>query len=485
MTTKPTILASVLGLAFATAAFERDALACGGCFHPPPAPQETPSTITDHRMLLSISTDQSTLYDQIKFSGTPSSFAWVLPIAGTVDVGLSADVVFGAFDGVTQTTIVSPPKNCPAAPTNCASAQFNGGGSSGGGGAIDPTAPPGSSDTGGVTVVKQQVVGPYETVQLASTDPAALSKWLASHGYAVPPDVQPTIDQYVSQSFNFLAMKLVPGAGVQDMRPVRVTTKGASATLPLRMVSAGTGANVGITLWVLAEGRYEPQNFPSFHVDTNDIAWDWTQEKSNYTDLRQAKSTDGRSWEIESSITITQPQIQSVVYGGFSPSGPGGGPGGGPPPPAAADYAPVTNPDGTVAQTPDQVRDADIATMFHGIGATRTRVTRIRGDIAHDKLKDADLFLIAGADQTELSNVRNLTKELNQPECPVYDGCNQVGTAPRDEAIARSQQNGSSHESFSCQTGPGGGEPTWIALGGALLALLIAKAARSRRNENG
>src|SRR6202043_3296116 len=56
---------------------ERDASACGGCFHPPTQSQ---SDITDERMLLSVSTLQTTLYDQIRYSGTPSSFAWVLPI---------------------------------------------------------------------------------------------------------------------------------------------------------------------------------------------------------------------------------------------------------------------------------------------------------------------------------------------------------------------------------------------------------------------
>ncbi|HEY8080222.1 MAG TPA: DUF2330 domain-containing protein, partial [Labilithrix sp.] len=428
MKTKTTF-ALVLGIA-ATAGLttlERNAAACGGCFHPP---EETPTVITDHRMLLSVSQDQSTLWDQIKYSGSPTSFAWVLPIAGTVDVGLSADIVFGALDTATQTQILSPPQNCPQPPADCTNRNSAFGGSSSGGGSA--SAPPPEAADAGVTVLKEQVVGPYETVQLSSTDPKALSTWLSSHGYSVPPDVQPTIDQYVAQSFDFLALKLVPGAGVQDMRPVRVTTNGASVTLPLRMVSAGTGATVGITLWVVAEGRYEPQNFPFFHIETNDLLWDWNQERSNYTDLRAAKSTDGKTWEIESSITVAQSDLQSPIYQGYAPgsSGPGAETA------AQQDYAPVTNPDGSVAQTAVQVRDADFATIFHGIG-TQGRVTRMRSDVAHDRLKDADLVLVASADQSELSNIRQLTKEANQPMCPVYDGCDVVGQAPRDEAAAR------------------------------------------------
>src|SRR5579859_3634861 len=45
---------------------ERDASACGGCFVPP---AENDSDITDERMLLSVSPQQSTLYDQIRYAG--------------------------------------------------------------------------------------------------------------------------------------------------------------------------------------------------------------------------------------------------------------------------------------------------------------------------------------------------------------------------------------------------------------------------------
>src|SRR5689334_12692461 len=54
-----------------TYAIEREASACGGCFTPP----ENPTVVTDHRMILTIAKEQSTLYDQIKYSGNPAAFA--------------------------------------------------------------------------------------------------------------------------------------------------------------------------------------------------------------------------------------------------------------------------------------------------------------------------------------------------------------------------------------------------------------------------
>src|SRR5580704_18881542 len=96
---------------------ERDAAACGGCFTPPPPPTQVASDVTDERMLLAVSTTQSTLYDQLEYTGNPASFAWVLPIRGTVDVGLSADVLFDSIDTLTATQIPAPPQNCAPSPS--------------------------------------------------------------------------------------------------------------------------------------------------------------------------------------------------------------------------------------------------------------------------------------------------------------------------------------------------------------------------------
>jgi hypothetical protein len=97
-------------LAAWAAAGERDASACGGCLQPP---VEVESVITDEKMIFSLSKDQATLFDEIHYSGSPSSFAWVLPIHGTVTVGLSADILFATIDQLTATQVTQPTPNCP------------------------------------------------------------------------------------------------------------------------------------------------------------------------------------------------------------------------------------------------------------------------------------------------------------------------------------------------------------------------------------
>lgn len=431
------VLGGLLGGLGLVVVGETDASACGGCFAPP----ESDSVVTDHRMILSVSSQQTTLYDQIRYTGSPSSFAWVLPISGTATVGLSADVVFATLDGLTQSQVIQPPLNCPAPPEDCLSknapnASFGAGGA--------------EAQDAGVSVTKTEVVGPYETVQLHSTDGQALNDWLTSHGYAIPADVAPIITAYVNAHFDFLAMKLAPGKSVQSMRPVRISTAGAAPVLPLRMVTAGTGAVVGITLWVVAEGRYEPQNFPSFHIADSDLVWDWATSSSNFTQLRADKEAalGGKGWEVESSTEQLATQFTSYVKnGGYF----GGRFGGGGVPQAADDYDPITDVNGVVTKTADQVRDEDMAALFAGIATPEVRFTRIRSDLAHAALAN-DLALQASQDQTVLTNVRNVTKESGQPNCPVYDGCSQVGTAPRDQAAAMTAMNGRFGSGGGCST---------------------------------
>ncbi len=420
--------ALVLGISAAACAFayggEREARACGGCFQPP---SQTATDITDERMLLSVSQKQSTLYDQIRYSGNPKSFAWVLPIKGTVDVGLSADVLFDSVAVLTDTTIPAPTVTCAPPPSNCTFPQAgSANGSAGGGG-------------GGVDVTKAENVGPYATVQLHATDSTALETWLSDNGFTIPADQKPIIAQYVSEGFDFLAMKLLPNQGVSSMRPVRVTSPGASLSLPLRMAAIGTGATVGITIWVVSDGRYEPQNFPFYHIDDKDLVWDFATSSSNYTTLRAQHAADSQNkgWEMEASLNLNQALITNVINSGgryYGNGGGGGGVAGGQPSDPNVDYLPITTsvPDGGAdsgtMETAEQVRQDDIKTLFAGMAGPNVRITRMRSDIAHAAMT-TDFVLRASADQSELPNIRVVTNTLNAT-CPVYDGCQVVGSTP-------------------------------------------------------
>ena len=386
------------------------------------------------RIILSISPQQTTLWDEIDFTGSPSSFAWVLPIQGTATIGLSADILFASLDSLTATEVLQPALSCPPVPS-C----DDEGPTAGASGTAE-----GSGSSGSVTVLSAAQVGPYETVQLQSSSPSALSDWLTTHGYSIPAASSAVIAAYVGDGFNFLAMKLAPGEGITTMRPVRVTTQGASAVLPLRMVAVGTGATTGITLWVVGDGRYEPENFPFFTISDSQLVWDWTTSSSNYDTLRlsQENSLGGKGWQIESSLELAQSSVTNLVTGQQF---------GGPEQPATGEYLPggaaVTNGgtdagstdagvgDGGAADGSDAAiagadlaRQQDLSTLFAGIAGPNARFTRIRSDIAHTALT-ADLMLEASTNQSELSNLYTPASQTGTPPpCPQYPACTSPGS---------------------------------------------------------
>jgi MYXO-CTERM domain-containing protein len=354
---------------------------------------------------------QTTLYDMIKYSGSPSSFAWVLPIHGTVTVGLSSDTVFAALDQLTAPTFVPPvlppcpvPSNCPGCDFLAAGAA---GSSSGGSSGSSSGGPP------PVTVLGMATVGPYDTVQLQSTDPAALNNWLTTNGYNVPTDVQPIIAAYVTEGFNFLAMRLSPGQGIQAMRPVSVTTQGAGSTLPLRMVAAGTGSTVGVTLWVISQARMEPAHSPSFTIAASDLVWDWNTGMSNYTTLVQQKETAmaNAAWQVESSMDIAPYTVEDLVLGtgGFGSSSSGGAN------PTTEGY--TGSDGGDAAVTAQQERSDDLQTLFPPSGGSSVRITRLRADLSRAALA-SDLALKPATDPSVLSSQYTVTKSVNAPVCP-------------------------------------------------------------------
>lgn len=247
-------------------------------------------------MVMSISTTQSVLWDQIQYAGEPEEFAWVLPVQPGARVEASTSAFFEVLEALTAVGVQPPFVDCGGgsgcdASRGDASFGVNLAAEDDSAGGFDQPIDP-------VQVVHQGTVGPYETVTLSTEQPGALNDWLESHGYNVDDSAQPIIDQYVADGFDFIALRLQPGKGVQQMTPVRVVMSGAVTSLPLRMVGIGTGAQTPIVLYVIAEGRYRTQNFEQVTVSTELLSYDFKTEESNYTELRDRalSANDGASF---------------------------------------------------------------------------------------------------------------------------------------------------------------------------------------------
>src|SRR5688572_7806251 len=166
-------VAAALALTLAVSA-PRSAAACGGCFGPP----TSPTLVTGHRMAFAVSETQTVLWDQFQYQGDPEDFSWVLPVRPGAYVEIADDAWLATLDAFTSPTVISPQLNC--------SSVDSGGGCGCG---LDPQADLASSGESGkagppgVTVVRREQVGPYETVVVRSEDPDAIKDWLIVNGY--------------------------------------------------------------------------------------------------------------------------------------------------------------------------------------------------------------------------------------------------------------------------------------------------------------
>ncbi|MFO0593102.1 MAG: DUF2330 domain-containing protein [Polyangiaceae bacterium] len=475
------MIAVAAPLAAATFLHHGDASACGGCFHPP-----TSSTVVSgHRMALSVSMTRTVLWDQIQYQGDPTEFSWVLPIKPGARIEEADPAWFETLDASTDTVVQAPELDCSGGAFGCGSSNF--------GGAVNyAEGDSGGEDPGHVTVVKQEVVGPYEAVTLSSQDPGALAAWLTSHGYDIPDDIQPIISAYVNEGFDFIALRLIPGNGVNLMKPVRVITDGASPVLPLRMVSAGTGAYTSIVLYVIGEGRWETKGYINKVVPENQIVWDGGANTSNYAELRQnlLSPAGGLAWlttyaKKNTLVDSIDPDFgdygngmaDTYVYTLQDPSG--------------TNYSDIQtclqtidavdkaqlvvdtcDPSGmTCSDPPAGQTDArkfacgaltDLSTALVGMHPKDVWVTRLEGNLPHYALAN-DMELQASADQGEVNNF-HVAESAVDYECP---------SAPAPFATK-------SNKTPSKPSGGGDGTPLVIVGLGAMAALLTMRRARAR-----
>jgi hypothetical protein len=408
------------------------ALACGGCI--PVIGQ--PAPVTAHRMAVALSPIETTLWDQIEYSGDPEDFVWVLPIAGTSRVELADNGFFEALTEATAITLESPlpPRTfcsdpCPEfgffSSADATSARESDGG------------PP------AVEVHFEGVVGPYETVTIGSEDPSALVTWLRARDYGIDDSILPIIEHYVGLGMNFVVLRMSPRSNVTRMQPVRVTVPGLMPTFPLRMVAAGIENHVALELFVFAESRIETGNFGNAEVDRAAITFDWATSTFDYEarfdEARFAGEGEGTNWVAE--------------FAGSAP-------------PSIATFESIDDATGE-----RHLAAGDWAVVERALDAPY--LTRLRTDLQISEL-DEDLMLrMSGGG--DIGTYIRVTRELNRRELACETTCVAgTGTGPGGSSL-----RGAGELRCGIAQGRGRGPGSEVAIAGALVAL--ASVIRRRR----
>ncbi len=280
---------------FAASALVTDsAEACGGFF----CSQSNPVNQTEENIIFSHNGDGTvTAIIQIQYQGPAERFAWLLPINGVPEVGVSSNIALRNVESRTapQYNLVRKVIGECLATQNPVFEGVPGAASpelddSGDAMNADPAPPP-------VVVEAEGTSGPYDWVVLSVND-AVENKvgvaldWLSENQYDVTGVGEEVLADYMESGTNLLAFKLTKGVNAGAIRPVFLTYESDLPSVPIRPTAVAADPNMGVRTFVLAESQAIPNNYKSLVL--NEAVINWFNYRSNYKDvINQAADESG------------------------------------------------------------------------------------------------------------------------------------------------------------------------------------------------
>jgi hypothetical protein len=247
----------------ATLPLINQALACGGLFC-----QNIPVDQQAERIIFTVN-DNNTVsaYIQINYTGSAPDFSWVVPVPSVPEVDVAEIATFDAMSAITAPVFI-PPQMPECAPL----LQFDSAVTSAGGG---------GQVLDGVSVLASGTAGPYAYDVVTSPDPNELITWLRTNQYQITEPMEPLIKVYTDEGMVFLAMKLQPEQGVQDIQPIVMTYEGNKPFIPIRLTAVAATPNMSVLTWVFADAQAYPVNYAHPKIDAADLRNDFFQFGGN------------------------------------------------------------------------------------------------------------------------------------------------------------------------------------------------------------
>lgn len=240
----------------ATLLSAQPALACGGLFC-----QNIPVDQAAERIIFTVDPGQISAYVQINYTGSAPDFAWVVPVPSVPEVDVAEMDSFTEIQTATDPVFMLPPvPDCMFDDTMLMAPAA---------GAVEEAVA--EQD---VTVFASGEAGPYafDVVGTETGNANALIDWLNENNYRITPEMEPLVHVYVQENMVFLAMKLQPDQGVQDIQPVKMTYQSERPMIPIRLTAVAATPNMGIYTWIFGRARAESQNYASLEIANDDLS---------------------------------------------------------------------------------------------------------------------------------------------------------------------------------------------------------------------
>lgn len=261
------------------------AQACGGLFC-----QNSPVDQNAERIIFTDNGDGTvTAIIQIQYTGFADDFSWILPIPSAItaedlavpETGMQA---FLELEQLTNVQIIPPP-----VPDSCSSIEF------------ETMALEAPAEESGVEVFASGEVGPFGFDVVGSEDPTAMITWLRDNNYLVTEQMEPLIQVYVEEQFVFLAMRLLPDQGIQDIQPIQVTYASDKPMIPLRLTAVAANPDMSVLTWFFANDQAVPVNYAHMEIPDEDLRFFWPFGGNNYRQLigEKANQFSGKAFLTE------------------------------------------------------------------------------------------------------------------------------------------------------------------------------------------
>ncbi len=265
----------------------QNAEACG-CLSPPaPALDDEEFAVNQQaeQIIFEVEEGFVTAHVMIRYAGHPEQFAWLVPVPAVPELSLSPAAGFGLLDSATAPDILVSQKDiCPVSQWQCSFADMPSCEDPRAGNAQDASAA--SQDAGDgsappVEVLDRQVVGSYETITFAAGDTAAAVQWLRTEGFIVNETMAPYMQPYADAGMLFLASKLVAGADVSQIKPLKMRFPAPNPMIPLQLTAVAADPHMTITAYVYGDAFFAPEGHTLVEIDPTWLSED-ADGRSNY-----------------------------------------------------------------------------------------------------------------------------------------------------------------------------------------------------------
>ena len=295
-------LLAVVTALVAVLASTQPAWACGGFFC-----TTTPVDQNAERIIFTQNGDGTvSAYVQIEFTGSAPDFSWILPLPEAIDAE-AVQVPEDAMAAFTELEVATDPVFIPPDLPECVLRE-------------PIVVVERIVEFSAVEVFASGEVGPYGFDVVGSEDPDALVTWLRENSYQVTEAMEPLIDLYVEEQFVFLAMKLRPDKGAQDVEPVKVTYPSERPMIPLRLTAVAANPDMAVMVWIYADQQAKPVNYATMNIANDELTFRGRGQGNDYRRLMSTKADEygGQAFITEYAaptreLRVTHPLLQQLA----------------------------------------------------------------------------------------------------------------------------------------------------------------------------